>query len=81
MLALDQLHIWQQLDSPYGNSADLPSLLSQITENEDIAIVNEIIWDYIYHQGSVYQNTLATVPHLLATAQNTHNIDLKMELT
>lgn len=84
MLALDNIHIWEKLSSPYGNSGEIPALLMALAHTPSKAIADELVWEYIYHQGSVYENTLATVPHLIQIIQNsaneTFNLDLLISL-
>lgn len=84
MLTLDKVHIWEKLDGPYGNSGDIPALLSALAHAPSKAIADELVWEYIYHQGSVYENTLATVPHLIQIIQHStdeaFNLDLLISL-
>ncbi|WP_230658905.1 hypothetical protein [Psychrobacter sp. I-STPA10] len=80
MLPLDELQLWQKLDSAYGDAETLPELILTLTKTEDSDVADEIVWEIIYHQGSVYQSTLATVPYLVKIAQETTNVDLKMNL-
>lgn len=84
MLALDKIHIWEKLDGPYGNSGDIPDLLLTLAHAPNKAVADELVWEYIYHQGSVYENTLATVPYLLQTIQQStdeaFNLDLLISL-
>jgi len=84
MIDLDEISIWGNLSSPYGNSEDIPLLLVELSDSYDKALADEIIWEYIYHQGSVYENTLATIPHLIQIIEesksNAFNIDILASL-
>lgn len=70
MIALNELNIWEKLSSPYGNSEELPLLIAELSKTYTKDLADKIIWEYIYHQGSVYQNTLVTIPHILNIAKN-----------
>ncbi|MBG6130343.1 hypothetical protein IWQ47_001574 [Aquimarina sp. EL_43] len=80
MIRLDELHIWKKLSSPYGNSEVIPSLIDKLSKTLDKKIVDELIWEHIYHQGSVYENTLATVPHLLKIIEKSDNIEFNLDI-
>ncbi|WP_025663133.1 hypothetical protein [Aquimarina megaterium] len=80
MIRLDELHIWKKLSSPYGNSEVIPSLIDKLSKTLDKKIADELIWEHIYHQGSVYENTLATVPHLLKIIEKSDNIEFNLDI-
>ena len=80
MIQLDELHIWEKLSGPYGNSEEIPALLTQLGNTHSKKIADEIIWEYIYHQGSIYECTLATIPHLLKIADESNNPNFKLDL-
>jgi hypothetical protein len=80
MLALDKIPIWEKLDGPYGNSGDIPNLLLTLAHAPSKTIADELVWEYIYHQGSVYENTLATVPHLIQIIQRSANEAFNLDL-
>ncbi|EZH73432.1 hypothetical protein ATO12_15950 [Aquimarina atlantica] len=80
MIRLDELHIWKKLSSPYGNSELIPSLINELSKTLDKKIADELIWEYIYHQGSVYENTLATIPYLLKIIEESDNIEFNLDV-
>lgn len=80
MIKLEQLDVWSKLSSPYGNSEEIPSLLLKLFQTPTKDIADKIIWEYIYHQGTIYENTLATVPYLIQLIDKTNNIDFKFDL-
>lgn len=80
MLKLEPLHIWEKLSSPYGNSEEIPALLSELSKTYDKEIADELLWEYIYHQGSVYENTFATFPYLLKIACESDKLTFKLDI-
>lgn len=80
MLKLEKIDIWEKLSSPYGNSEKIPALLSELSKNNDKKIADELLWEYIYHQGSVYENTFTTFPHLLKIACESDNTTFKLDI-
>ncbi|MEW7280387.1 hypothetical protein ABW636_17485 [Aquimarina sp. 2201CG1-2-11] len=80
MIQLDELHIWKKLSSPYGNSEVIPSLIHELSKTLNKKIADELIWEHIYHQGSVYENTLATIPHLLKIIEESDNIEFNLDV-
>ncbi|QKX04066.1 hypothetical protein HN014_03805 [Aquimarina sp. TRL1] len=80
MIRLDELHIWKKLSSPYGNSELIPSLIDKLSKTLDKKIADELIWEHIYHQGSVYENTLATVPHVLKIIEKSDNVEFNLNM-
>lgn len=80
MIQLNELNIWKELNSPYGNSDEIPSLIIELKKTNKKELVDKIIWEYIYHQGSVSENTIVTIPHLLEIAKTTKDINFKIDL-
>jgi len=80
MIKLEELNIWEKLSSPYGNSSEIPSLLIELSKTHDKTIADEVIWEYIYHQGSIYENTLATVPYLLNIIEKSDDLEFNLDL-
>ncbi|TPN84614.1 hypothetical protein [Aquimarina algicola] len=80
MIGLDEIHIWKNLSSPYGNSEEIPSLILKLSKTLDKKDADELIWEYIYHQGSVYENTLATILHLLKIVEESNNIEFNLDV-
>jgi len=80
MINLNELNIWKKLTSPYGNSEDIPSLILELSKTEKKEIADELVWEYIYHQGSIYENTLATTPHLLKIISESDDNNFKLDI-
>lgn len=80
MISLDDKNRWQSLSS-CGEAGKLPDLILQLLATPSIALLDEICWEHIYHQNTLYQTTIATIPHLLDLAKsNTTNQDLCLHL-
>ena len=80
MLRLDEIEIWENLSGPYNTSGEIPPLISKLSQTNDMEIANEIIRHYISHQGSTYDSTLATVPHLVKIIRESKDDSFKIEL-
>lgn len=80
MIELDELNIWSKLSGPYENSEEIPSLILTLSKTFDKKIADEIIWEYIYHQGTRYENTLVTIPYLLKVIDSSNDIKFKFDL-
>ncbi|MCU0446642.1 MAG: hypothetical protein MUE85_17180 [Microscillaceae bacterium] len=79
MLALSNKTLWQELDNAYGNSEEIPALIQQLQKEYSQKLLNEICWEYIFHQNSLYQATFATIPYLIELAEKVENITHKWE--
>ncbi|HEX6429001.1 MAG TPA: hypothetical protein VF008_14995 [Niastella sp.] len=69
MLTLAALDTWKLLENPFGNSEDIPALIEKLDNSFSAEILNEICWDYIYHQNSLYEATFATIPYLVSICE------------
>lgn len=61
MLPLTALDTWEQLES-YGNAEEIPALIEELDKSFSTEILNEICWDCIYHQNSLYLFGKAVCP-------------------
>lgn len=78
MLPLTSLDIWNQLET-YGNAGEIPALIERLDKNVSTEILNEICWDYIYHQHSLYEATFATIPYLIAICEKSSDQKFRKE--
>lgn len=78
MLNLADLATWEKLESPFENSQEIPTLIGRLTNSFSIEILNEICWEYIYHQNTLYEATIATVPHLVAICEKAEDRNYRM---
>ena len=79
MLNLTDLDRWSQLNSPFGNSEDVPTLINQLENTYSEEVLDEICWEYIYHQGSLYQVTFAALPYLIDICEKSANLNFKLK--
>jgi hypothetical protein len=78
MLPLTALDIWKQLENPFGNSENIPALIGKLNNSISTEILDEICWEYIYHQNSLYEATFATIPYLVSICEKNASPDYKM---
>ena len=67
MLSLDSLR-WAELQQGYGNAADIPSLLFDLTRLPRSEGETEpwfSLWSALAHQGDVFSASFAAVPHVI----------------
>jgi len=79
MLSLNDNIQWEKLDSPFGNSEEVPELIEKLAETADIDLLVEITTEYITHQMSLYEVTFAAFPHLVAIIENAHDKAFQLE--
>ncbi|MFD2970227.1 hypothetical protein [Sphingobacterium bambusae] len=78
-LPLHKHSIWEQLDSPFRNAAEVPAVLEELSITFDPDLLVEITTEYITHQMSLYQVTFAAFPHLLATCESAEDRDFRLQ--
>lgn len=61
MINLDRLDIWEKLSGPYDTSEDIPALILDLSKSFSTKTLDKIVWEYIYHQNTIYESTLATL--------------------
>lgn len=59
---------WTTLKHAYGNAADIPPLLAQLTPDSKTTVWDEL-WSRLCHQGTVYSASFAALPALLQVAE------------
>jgi hypothetical protein len=79
MLPLTSLDTWKQLES-YGNAEEIPALIEELDKNFSAETLNEICWDNIYHQNSLYESTFATIPYLIEICEKSSDPNFRMEV-
>jgi hypothetical protein len=65
MVSLNDTALWAKMDSPYGEADAVPALIEKLQQTQDPELLDEICWEHIYHQNSLYEVTFATVPYLI----------------
>lgn len=79
MLPLTAPDIWKQLETPYGAPEEIPALIEELKNSFSTETLNEICWEYIYHQNTLDELTFATIPYLIAICEKSSDQDFKME--
>lgn len=66
---------WSRLKHAYGSASDLPRLFDEVGDPELADVAWEELWSSLYHQGSVYTASFATLPLLadIATGRKPGN--------
>ena len=59
---------WRTLEHAYGNAADIPGLLNQLSPEPEASVWEEL-WSRICHQGTVYSASFAALPALADAAE------------
>lgn len=72
MITLDDKKLWQSF-SAYANGEEVLLLVKALERESSVALLGEICWENIYHQNTLYQTTLATVPYLMKVAQQAND--------
>ena len=62
---------WSILDDVGGSAEQIPELLAQLETSHDPEILS-ILWDRLYHQGSVFSASFAALPDLIIIAEQWH---------
>lgn len=78
MIPLEEKY-WKEFSNPYGSSDELPALLQQLDNRFEQKLFDVICWEYIYHQGSLYQATIAAFPYLLKVIIKEENRAIQLD--
>ncbi|WP_338766293.1 hypothetical protein WAF17_03480 [Bernardetia sp. ABR2-2B] len=78
MIPLEEKY-WKKFSNPYGSSDELPALLQQLDNHFEQELFDTICWEYIYHQGSLYQSTIAAFPYLLKIITKEENRAIQLD--
>ncbi|NML40597.1 hypothetical protein HHL17_25600 [Chitinophaga sp. G-6-1-13] len=79
MLTLDD-RAWQFLGGPYGIDENLPEAIAELKSAYSKELLDEIIWERIYHQDTLYENTFAAIPHLLELVANGADPEMQADI-
>ncbi|GEM_PF-1974948 len=80
MVKLDEIKTWEKLNSPSVNSGKIPALIKELNIAYSSQILDELCWECIYHQNSLYEVTFAAVPYLIDFCESTNNKGHKLDL-
>lgn len=79
MLTLDD-RAWKFLSGPFGIDENLPEAITELKSAYSKELLDEIIWERIYHQDTLYENTFAAIPHLLELVANGADPDTQQDI-
>lgn len=68
-LSLDDLAAWRALSHAFGPADNLPPLLRAAQAAPRTSAIWSMLWETVWHQGTIYSASLAVAPHLLAFAE------------
>ncbi|MBE1446765.1 hypothetical protein [Paenibacillus sp. OAS669] len=71
---------WQELRGPFGSSHRVPMLLSRLKEQYDPEVRDELYWEQLFHQNTIYSCTYAAVPHLFMLAQTSGHLETQLDI-
>lgn len=80
-MMLDLSHpAWKTLQGPYGSSERVPELIRLLQQNYDEEVKDELYWEYLFHQNTLYSCTYASVPYLVEIAHRTTDMSVKLDI-
>ena len=71
---------WKLLNGPYGNGEHIPELITSLQQNYDQDQANELYYEELYHQNTIYPCTYAAVPYLVQIALDTFDLHSQLDI-
>ncbi|QDS34273.1 hypothetical protein [Brevibacillus brevis] len=71
--------VWGMLQGPYGLSDRIPALIQHIQHDYFSDEKEELYWELLYHQNTIYPCTYAAVPYLVEIALKTESPDILLD--
>ncbi|TKI55603.1 hypothetical protein E8L90_09190 [Brevibacillus antibioticus] len=72
--------VWGKLHGPYGLSDRVPALIEHIQDDYFSEEKEELYWELLYHQNTIYPCTYAAVPYLVEIALKTENPGILLDI-
>ncbi|WP_409178853.1 hypothetical protein [Brevibacillus fortis] len=72
--------VWGTLQGPYGFSDRVPALIQHIQHDYFSEEKEELYWELLYHQNTIYPCTYAAVPYLVEIALKTESPDILLDI-
>ncbi|MGG4454355.1 hypothetical protein [Brevibacillus porteri] len=72
--------VWGKLQGPYGLSDRVPALIKHIQHDYFSEEKEELYWELLYHQNTIYPCTYAAVPYLVEIALKTESADILLDI-
>lgn len=79
MLSLDS-NLWGKLRGPYGSSENVPQLIRQLQREYSQPVKDELYFEELFHQSSVYSSTLAATPYLVEIARHSTDPEARLDI-
>ena len=71
---------WELLHGPYGNGGHIPSLITSLQQHYDQEQANELYYEELYHQNTIYPSTYVSVPYLVQMALEASNLQTQLDI-
>ncbi|MBT2291548.1 hypothetical protein J7E73_20960 [Paenibacillus albidus] len=72
--------VWQQLQGPFGSAKAVPGLLKQLQADYAADVKDELYWEQLYHQDTIYSSTYAALPYLSELASQADDPKVKLDI-
>ncbi|NTU19039.1 hypothetical protein HPY28_01715 [Brevibacillus sp. HB1.2] len=72
--------LWGKLQGPYGLSDGVPALIQHVQHDYFSEEKEELYWEFLYHQNTIYPCTYAAVPYLVEIALKTESPDILLDI-
>ncbi|MBW5466906.1 hypothetical protein GPJ61_03315 [Brevibacillus formosus] len=72
--------VWGKLQGPHGLSDRIPALIQHIGHDYFSEEKEELYWELLYHQNTIYPCTYAAFPYLVEIALKTEDPDILLDI-
>ncbi|ETT50039.1 hypothetical protein C162_12411 [Paenibacillus sp. FSL R7-269] len=72
--------VWEELHGPFGSAKAVPVLLQQLQEDYTSEVKDELYWEHLFHQDTIYSITFAALPYLSQLARQSDNPEVKLDI-
>ncbi|MBD8497271.1 hypothetical protein [Paenibacillus arenosi] len=72
--------VWSELDGPYGSAENVPQLIEQLQMEYVEDVKDELYYEQLFHQNTIYSCTLAAVPYLAEIARQSQSLEIKLDI-
>ncbi|MEK3790938.1 hypothetical protein MKX42_04120 [Paenibacillus sp. FSL R7-0204] len=72
--------VWQQLHGPFGPAEAVPGLLQQLQKEFSTEAKDELYWEHLFHQDTIYSSTYAALPYLAELAGQSADPEVKLDI-
>lgn len=72
--------VWQQLHGPFGPAEAVPGLLQQLQKEYSTEVKDQLYWEHLFHQDTIYSSTYAALPYLAELAGQSADPEVKLDI-